>query len=155
MLYRAISFFTALMLATIFVLAVIWGMKTEGRSAVGLLPAPPATPAPGEVVMAAAPAGSDGALAGCVVCHNVDPAGAARAAPDLAGVVGAEKARSPWFAYSKALRTAGGTWTEAELDKYLTKPSAFLPGTSKTIVGVPDPEKRRAIIEALVATGET
>ena len=152
MLHRAITWFTALMLGTIFVLAIIWGMQTEGRSAVGLLPDPPATPAPGEVVELEMPAGSDGALGRCVVCHNVDRAGPARAAPDLAGIVGAPKARSPWFAYSKALRTAGGTWTETELDEYLTRPAAFLPGTSKTIVGIPDPAERQRIIEALAAT---
>lgn len=152
MLHRAITWFTALMLGAIFVLAIIWGMQTEGRSVVGLLPHPPATPAPGEVVEIEIPAGSDGPLASCVVCHNVDPAGPPRAAPDLAGVVGADKARSPWFAYSEALRTADGVWTEAELDDYLAKPSAFLPGTSKTIVGIPDPDQRRKIIEALAAT---
>lgn len=152
MLQRAVSFMAALLLAAIFVLAMMWGLQSEGRSLAGLLAPPPAPPAPGEVVMIEPPAASGGPLGPCVVCHNVEPTGAPRAAPDLAGIVGADKARSPWFAYSKALREAAGTWSEADLDQYLTKPSAFLPGTSKTIVGIPEPAERRKIIEALAAT---
>jgi cytochrome c len=63
--------------------------------------------------------------------------------------VGARKARTEWFGYSLALEKAGGTRTKADLDKFLTSPSKFLPGTSKTIIGIPDAKQRADIIAAL------
>jgi cytochrome c len=69
--------------------------------------------------------------------------------PPLHGIVGARKARMAWYAYSDALRKAGGRWTEADLDKFLAAPSKFLPGTTKTIIGYPDRKQRADIIAAL------
>ncbi len=97
----------------------------------------------------AKPVGADGPLKKCVVCHSVEAGGPLRVAPNLYGIVGAPKARATWYAYSPALRAAGGTWTEADLDKFLTSPSKFLPGTKKTISGFPDPKERADIIAAL------
>lgn len=99
------------------------------------------------------PAGADGPLKGCVVCHSVEKGGALRVAPNLDGIVGAPKARARWYAYSFALRKAGGVWSEKDLDSFLAKPSAFLPGTSKTIVGIPDAAERTRIIAALKQRG--
>jgi len=53
---------------------------------------------------------------------------------------------------SPALRKAGGTWTEADLDKFLTAPSKFLPGTNKTLIGIADAKQRADIIAALKKT---
>ncbi len=97
----------------------------------------------------AVPVGADGPLKECVVCHSVESDGPMRAAPPLHGIVGARKARTSWFGYSAALQKAGGTWTEADLDKFLTAPSKYLPGTSKTILGIPDAKQRADIIAAL------
>ena len=46
---------------------------------------------------------------------------------------------------------AGGVWTERELHDYLTAPDKFLPGTKKTLLGLPD-EKERAELIAFLAT---
>jgi cytochrome c len=97
----------------------------------------------------AVPVGAGGALKPCVVCHSVEAGGPVRVAPSLNGIVGAKKARAEWYGYSPALRQAGGTWTEADLDKFLTAPSKFLPGTIKTIVGIKDAKERADIIAAL------
>lgn len=100
----------------------------------------------------AQPVGADGPLKDCVVCHSIESGGPLRVAPPLHGIVGARKARYEWYAYSDALRKAGGTWTEADLDKFLTSPSKFLPGTTKTILGYADAKKRADIIAALKKT---
>jgi len=105
--------------------------------------------APSGPRFAAVPAGADGALKPCVVCHSVEAGGPLRVAPPLHGIVGAKKARAEWYGYSPALRRAGGTWTEADLDKFLTAPSKFMPGTTKTIIGIGDPKERADIIAAL------
>ena len=97
----------------------------------------------------AVPVGADGPLKTCVVCHSVESGGPLRVGPPLHGIVGARKARVAWYGYSPALRKAEGTWTEADLDKFLTSPSKFLPGTTKTLIGIPDPKERADIIAAL------
>lgn len=97
----------------------------------------------------ARPVGADGPLKQCVVCHSIETGGTLRVAPPLHGIVGARKARTEYYAYSAALRNAGGDWTEADLDKFLTAPSKFLPGTAKTLVGIADPKERADIIAAL------
>ena len=93
--------------------------------------------------------GQDGPLGGCVVCHGIKKDDPVRAAPSLHGIVGAPKAAAHWFGYSNALATAGGTWSVEELDRYLAKPSAHLPGTKKTLVGISDAEERKEIIDEL------
>lgn len=93
--------------------------------------------------LAAAPAlAADGAQLfnmQCKMCHAGTPMG-----PSLAGVAGGPVAAKP-FAYSPALKSKGGTWTDANLDAYLKAPSAFVPGT-KMMISVPSAESRTAII---------
>ena len=97
----------------------------------------------------AVPDGKGGPAADCVVCHSLSKNGPMRAAPTLAGIVGAPKARSHWFAYSMALRKKGGVWSEDELDKFLANPSGFIPGTSKVLPPIKDPTRRKALIAYL------
>lgn len=97
---------------------------------------------------AAKPVGSDGPASQCVVCHSVEKDGPMRVAPGLWGIVGSSKARVKSYGYSRALREAGGAWTEQELDQYLADPGKFLPGTSKTI-GLTDSKERAKIIAFL------
>jgi cytochrome c len=109
----------------------------------------PQVAAAGPYRFEAVPVGANGPLKPCVVCHSIEEGGPLRVAPPLHAIVGAKKARADWYGYSPALRKAGGTWTEADLDKFLTAPSKFLPGTTKTIIGIRDPKERADIIAAL------
>ncbi len=95
---------------------------------------------------AAVPAGLDSPAAECVVCHSIEKGGPFRVAPNLWGIVGDKKARFAWYGYSQALATAGGDWTEQDLDAYLSDPDAYLPGTSKTLIGIEDAEERARLI---------
>lgn len=101
--------------------------------------------------LAAATVGSGPALAAdgaqlfqqqCKICHQGP---STPLAPNLAGVVGKDKASRTDFQYSAALMAKAGTWTDADLDKWLTSPGAFVPGT-KMVVAVPDPANRAALI---------
>jgi cytochrome c len=139
---RVRSYLAAIVVVLAIFAGVNWGLKEHP-----LVMAE--APAQGIYRYEAAPVGADGALKDCVVCHSVERGGSLRAAPSLAGILGAPKARAKWYAYSAALQKAGGTWTEADLDKFLTSPSAFIPGTNKTILGYPDAKKRAEIIAAL------
>jgi len=67
-------------------------------------------------------------------CHAIEanPTGH-RAAPNLWGVIGRDKASIEEFRYSRALKRTGGTWTFAELNAYLVSPTDYIPGTNMHI----------------------
>ncbi len=83
----------------------------------------------------------------CATCHTIAP-GAVKMGPALKGVVGSKAAAMPGYAFSPALKASGLTWTAANLDKYLAKPTSVVPGTKMTI-GLPDPAQRAAVISYL------
>jgi len=96
------------------------------------------------------PWGLDTPAGRCVVCHSLEKGGDFRVAPNLWGIVGAEKARErAWYNYSPGLIEMGGTWTVEDLDLYLANAAAFSPGSTKSI-RVTDPVEREAIIEFLI-----
>ncbi|HCK79991.1 MAG TPA: cytochrome c family protein [Candidatus Competibacter sp.] len=97
----------------------------------------------------AIPVGLDSPAGQCVVCHSIEKHGPLRVAPNLWGIVGAPKAGSKGYGYSHALLEAGGVWTEQELNDYLTAPDKFLPGTKKTLLGLPNAVERAKLIEFL------
>ena len=83
----------------------------------------------------------------CVACHSVEP-GKMMVGPSLAGVVGRKSGTVKGFAYSPAMRKAGKTWTEEELDTFLSNPIKTVPGT-KMPLPVRNPAQRKAIIAYL------
>jgi len=95
----------------------------------------------------AAPSGQDAFDETCGECHALAPI-AGQTAPPLAGVVGRKIASAPDFDYSDALKAKAGTWTEANLDAFLTAPASFAPGTTM-YASVPDAATRQAIIAYL------
>lgn len=136
------SYVAAAVVIVAVVMGVVWALRAQPAGAPGLQMA-------GPYKFKAVPVGADGPLRECVVCHSVEAGGPLRVGPPLHGIVGARKARTDWYAYSPPLRKAEGNWTEADLDKFLTAPSKFLPGTSKTIIGISDAKQRADIIAAL------
>jgi cytochrome c len=87
-------------------------------------------------------------FARCVVCHS-PKAGENKIGPSLAGVVGRKSGSVPGYDYSSALKSAGITWDEHELDKYLTNPPADVHGT-KMVISVPSAEDRQNVIAYLM-----
>nr|WP_240344922.1 cytochrome c family protein [Novosphingobium sp. THN1] len=85
----------------------------------------------------------------CVACHAVQPGAGAKMGPNLAGVVGRKAAAAPGFKYSAAMQKAKLKWDEATLDKWLTRPSALVPGTSMAFAGLPNAADRANVIAYL------
>jgi cytochrome c len=83
----------------------------------------------------------------CVVCHS-PKAGENKIGPSLASVFGRKSGSAPGYDYSPALKSAGITWDEQELDKYLTNPPADVHGT-KMVISVPSAEDRQNVIAYL------
>ena len=83
----------------------------------------------------------------CSVCHS-SKAGENKIGPSLAGVFGRKSGSAPGYSYSPALKSAGVTWDEQELDKYLANPRVDIPGTKK-VMGVPNAGDRQNVIAYL------
>jgi cytochrome c len=87
----------------------------------------------------------------CQSCHSFEKGGVAKVGPPLWGVVGRPKGSIAGFNYSDGMKAKGGNWTYEDINTFITKPSAFVPGTKMTYPGEPDPAKR-ADIEAYLRT---
>jgi cytochrome c len=85
----------------------------------------------------------------CEACHTFVKGGPAKVGPPLYGVVGRPVATLEGFAYSDALKKLGGDWTYERLSTWITKPSAFAPGTKMSYPGEPEGAKRADILAYL------
>jgi len=82
---------------------------------------------------------------GCQACHSVDDNDLG---PRHRGVVGRRAGSVADYHYSDALRNSGLTWDAATLDRWLTNPSALVPGT-KMFFKIDDAQARADIIAYL------
>lgn len=90
----------------------------------------------------------------CAACHTVNQGGANGIGPNLYATVGEAIATGKGgFAFSDALKKVGGSWTFDQLNKWLTSPRDFAPGTKMTFAGLGNPVDRANIIAYLNAQG--
>ena len=82
----------------------------------------------------------------CVACHSLDRN---RTGPMHCGLLGRNAGGVPGFAYSKAMRDSGITWTPGTLDQFLESPLKTLPGTKMGYAGIKNPQDRADIIAYL------
>jgi cytochrome c len=81
----------------------------------------------------------------CKLCHSLDKN---EVGPMHRGVVGRAAGAVPNYDYSQPLKASKIVWTESNLDKWLTNPQAFVPGT-KMLYQVDSPQDRADIIAFL------
>jgi cytochrome c len=82
---------------------------------------------------------------GCQACHTVEENDLG---PRHRGVVGRRAGSIADYNYSAALKSSGLTWDEATLDRWLTNPSALVPGT-KMFFKLDSPQDRADVIAYL------
>lgn len=86
----------------------------------------------------------------CTACHNFDKGGKNGVGPNQWDLVGRKKDAVEGFKYSGKLVAQGGdTWTYGELNKFLTNPKAYAPGTKMAYAGIKKPEDRAAVLAYL------
>jgi len=88
----------------------------------------------------------------CLACHSFekrtshDPS---KQGPNLWGVVNRPRASEKDFNYSAAMKAKGGEWTFEELDKFLTNPRGYIPGTAMGYAGMQRANQRADVINFL------
>jgi cytochrome c len=83
----------------------------------------------------------------CAACHNAEKGGGNGIGPNLYGIVGNVHDHMPGYAYSDAMMAMKGKpWTWDELNKWLTSPKSYAPGTKMAFAGVAKPEDRASLL---------
>jgi cytochrome c len=121
-----------LILATTALLAACGGgekQETTGSEATNASAATPHRPA---------------AFGQCLMCHS-DVEDRSAIGPSLFGVVGRKAGSLPGYAYSPAMKAAGWTWDQAEIDHFITDPHTMVPGTKMSFAGLKNPQQRAEI----------
>jgi cytochrome c len=95
------------------------------------------------------PARGQAAVKPCMACHTFEKGGPNRVGPNLYGVVNRPKGTEAGFNYSAAMKAKGGNWTFDDLNKFLTSPKAFVPGTAMTFAGMTRANQRADVINYL------
>jgi cytochrome c len=112
--------------------------------------APAAQEPPIETLLASAdPKRGEDTAHACGVCHTFEKGGPNKIGPNLWGIVGRARATEAGFDYSDGMKQMGGTWTIDDLNKFLTKPMGFVPGTKMTFAGLARPAQRADVIAYL------
>ena len=87
----------------------------------------------------------------CLACHAIDRD---RTGPRHAGLFGRRAGSVPGFAYSPAMKKAGGNgliWNDVTLDGFLQSPTTYVRGTRMGYAGVKDDQERADLIAYLKA----
>ena len=85
----------------------------------------------------------------CQACHTLEKGGPNRVGPNLWGIVDRQRASEAGFNYSAAMKAKGGKWTYDDLNKFLTSPKTFVPGTAMGFAGIARDTQRADVIAYL------
>jgi cytochrome c len=123
-------------------------VKTEGE---GAKPAAKAPEKPIAVLLASANVDKGKSTAKqCQACHTFEKGGPNRVGPNLWNIVEDERGKDRGgFNFSAAMKAKGGEWTYEELNKFLTNPRGYIPGTAMTFAGISNDQQRADVIAYL------
>jgi cytochrome c len=86
----------------------------------------------------------------CQACHTLAKGEPNRVGPNLYNIVGDERGKGKnGFNFSQAMKAKGGEWSYDELNKFLTNPREYIPGTAMTFAGISNDQQRADVIAYL------
>lgn len=126
----------------------------EPAFAIAAVETAPAASAEPEVPLAVLLASADPAAGAntakqCGACHDFTKANTNKVGPGLWDKINHPIGKHDGFAYSPAMAGHGGEWDYEALDKFLTSPKGFLPGTKMAFAGLTRPQQRANVIAYL------
>jgi cytochrome c len=89
----------------------------------------------------------------CAACHTIAQGGPNGIGPNLWAALGKPHGHVAGFSYSDALKSVPGNWDFEGMDKWLSNPKKYAPGTKMTFAGLGNPEERANLIAYLNAQG--
>jgi len=89
----------------------------------------------------------------CTACHNIAQGGPNGIGPNLWAALGKPHGHVAGFSYSDALKSVPGNWDWEGMDKWLSNPKKYAPGTKMTFAGLGNPEERANLILYLNSQG--
>jgi len=90
------------------------------------------------------------AFTGCKMCHVTTAGQRSGLGPNLFGLAARAPGTVPGFAYSPAMKAAGGTWSRARLAAFIGDPRKTIPGTKMAFAGLKNPAEAAAVADYLL-----
>jgi cytochrome c len=91
----------------------------------------------------------------CMACHNFAKGGPNMVGPNLWGVVGGPHDHKADYSYSDAMAKFPGNWDYESINKFITKPQAYVPGTKMGFAGLKKVQDRADVIAWLRQQADT
>jgi cytochrome c len=85
----------------------------------------------------------------CKACHSIS-SNTNDVGPGLGGIFNRKIGSIADYRYSKALRSANGSWNKETLNKFIENPQAAFPGNRMPYSGLNNQEERLALIDYLI-----
>ena len=90
----------------------------------------------------------------CKACHTIKKDGKNKIGPNLYSIVARATGTVPGYKYSSALVSYNKSWSFAELNGFLIKPSSWIKGNKMGFAGLKNEKDRASVILYLNANGD-